>query len=269
MTTNHTGRESFVADNRVCIVTGAGNGLGRGVARALAAEGWTIVANDVDEPALETLAAELRADGHRCLAVVGSVVDKADVDRTVAAAAAEFGQIYGLVNNAGLVHPASVLDLSVEDWDRVVDVNLKGAFLFSQAVARHMVEHRIPGRIVNMGSITGKIPRWHEVAYCASKAGVSHLTRVFALELAQYGITVNTLSPGSADAGVLWNHLGGDRSREAQIVKGDLETFRLGIPLGRLASVADVAAGVSFLLSPGAAHITGNELYVDGGQTMF
>lgn len=261
-----------MADEAVkwCLVTGASQGLGRGIARDLLARGWGVAALDVDADGLDSLRADTSGDGEaRLLTAVVDVRERQAVVDAVAEFRAQAGPIYGLVNNAGVLKSVPAVDLAEDDWRWVVDVNLTGAFFVAQAMARLLVEDGVAGRIVNMGSITGKIPRMGEVAYCATKAGLSHLTRVMALELGTHGITVNTLSPGSADAGVLWHHFQGDPQAAQKVVEGDSGSYRLGIPMGRLTSEEDVNGAVRYLLSEEACHVTGIELYVDGGQAMF
>ncbi|MDG4834322.1 SDR family NAD(P)-dependent oxidoreductase [Solwaraspora sp. WMMD1047] len=245
-------------------MTGAANGLGREIALGLVADGWTVAALDIDKPALDALCAE--ADGLRPFVV--DVRDRAAV-RDAVARMGPAGALHGLVNNAGVIRVAPILEMSAADWTDVLDVNLTGAFHVAQAVGARMVAEEVPGRLINMGTISGKVPRPGRSSYCVSKTAVTMLTRMLAVELAPARVTVNTVSPGSAEGGVVWENIAKGHTTMAALVGGDLARHRLGVPLGRLANAQDVLGAVRYLLSPAAGHVTGVELPVDGGQGMF
>jgi NAD(P)-dependent dehydrogenase (short-subunit alcohol dehydrogenase family) len=247
----------FRLDGRVAFVTGASRGIGRDLARALAHAGArvAIAARAADD--LERLAAEIEAEGGAALPVVLDLRDSAGIGRALDEAAACFGRLDVLVNNAGVGTNHDALDVTEEEWDEVLGVNLKGLFFACQAAGRLMRAQR-SGRIVNMSSQAGHVGIRRHAAYCASKGGVEQLTRVLALEWAAYGITVNAVSPtfirtpGTAE-----------RLDQPEFLADVLSR----IPLGRVGSPMDVAGAVVFLASPAADLITGAVLAVDGGWT--
>jgi 2,3-dihydro-2,3-dihydroxybenzoate dehydrogenase len=254
--------------NRLCLITGAANGLGRDLTRGLLADGWSVAGFDIDQAGLASLLAESADHGSRLTTQRVDVADQAAVSSAVAALAAA-RPLTALINNAGIISAGEVITMSPQDWDSVINVNLNGAFYVAQAAASAMVGAGGPGRIINIGSITGKSPRWGRVSYCVSKAAITMLTKSFALELAGHGITVNTVSPGSTVGGVVQKNIELGLSSVDRLTRGDAATFRLGVPTGRMATTDDVLGAVRYLLSPAAAQLTGVELRVDGGQGMF
>lgn len=250
--------------DRVAVVTGAGQGIGAAVTRRLVREGARVAAVDVDEVNLKALENDLGSPQ-----VTGHHVDVAD-SSAVAAVVSEVehtaGPIRYLVNVAGVLQPATVLETSDEDWERTMAVNAGGVFHMSRAVGRRMAERR-EGSVVTVGSNAAGVPRTRMAAYAASKAAATHLTRCLGLELASSGVRCNTVSPGSTDTPMqrrLWD---GDEPPPS-VLKGDPGAYRVGIPLGRLATPDDIADSVLFLLSDQARHITMQDLYVDGGATL-
>jgi len=251
------------ADSRV-LVTGAASGIGAAVVRALLAQGARVAALDVDELGLETLRAEA-APGQLHLATV-DVADSAAVEWAVTDAEAAIGQLDKLACVAGVLQMGRLVDLTDEQWARPFDVNATGTFNVCRAVARGMMERR-RGSIVNVSSNAAGTPRAGMGAYAASKAAVSQLTRCLALELAEYGIRCNIVSPGSTDTEMqraMWRE---GSSREA-VIEGSLAGYRLGIPLRKIATPEEIAESVLFLLSDRASHITLHDLRVDGGATL-
>jgi 2,3-dihydro-2,3-dihydroxybenzoate dehydrogenase len=253
---------------RLCLITGAANGLGRDLTLGLLADGWSVAGFDIDETGLASLRDEGNGYGSLLTTHRVDVTDRAGVSSAVAALAAA-RPLAALINNAGIISAGDVITMSPQDWDSVINVNLNGAFYVAQAAAAAMVGAGGPGRIINIGSITGKSPRWGRVSYCVSKAAITMLTKSFALELAAHGITVNTVSPGSTVGGVVQKNIELGLSSADRLTRGDSATFRLGVPTGRMATTEDVLGAVRYLLSPAAAQLTGVELRVDGGQGMF
>lgn len=245
---------------KVAIVTGAARGIGRAVADRLVKEGMCVMLADIDV-----------AEGARVARAMGpeacvrftecDVGEKLDVRNLLAATLDAFGGLHVLVNNAGIVGGAEFLDLTEDDFDRVLRVNLKGAFLLSQTVARYMVE-RVkegdrPGTIVNMSSVNAVFALPAQVPYSISKAGVAQLTRVAALALAPHGIRVNAVGPGSIATDML-----GTVARDPTARR----TILSRTPLGRIGDPAEIAAVVAFLASDDASYITGQTIYADGGR---
>lgn len=245
----------------VVLVTGAGQGIGRAVATAFAAEGYRVAAVDRDPAGIGTLAAAA-AD---IQAWVADVADPARVDATVEEVEAGLGPITVLVNVAGILRTGPVVDFTDADWADTFAVNAGGVFHVSRAVARRMVPRRA-GVIVTVSSNAAGVPRAGMAAYAASKAAATHFTRSLGLELAPHGIRCNVVAPGSTDTAMqraLWTGAG-----PATAIGGDPAVFKTGIPLGRLAEPADIADAVLFLASDRARHITMHDLYVDGGATL-
>ncbi|MBZ4402278.1 2,3-dihydro-2,3-dihydroxybenzoate dehydrogenase [Myxococcus sp. AS-1-15] len=250
---------------RVALVTGAARGIGAEVARVLAPEA-TIAALDTNAEGLLALVAELRARGQKASAWPVSVSDAAAVETAVERIEKELGPIHILVNVAGVLRMSSIVDLSDEDWATTFGVNTNGVFHVSRAVARRMVPRR-EGVIVTVASNASSTPRLRMGAYAASKAASTMFTKCLGLELAQYGIRCNVVSPGSTDTDMqrgMWKDANGAQA----VIAGSSETFRVGIPLKRIADPRDIAHAVQFLVSDRARHITLHDLCVDGGATL-
>ncbi|MCK4507599.1 MAG: 3-oxoacyl-ACP reductase FabG, partial [Desulfuromonadales bacterium] len=208
--------------DKVAIVTGASRGIGRVIALALAGQGAKVVASARNAEALESLIAEIKAQGGDALAVVGDVALEADANNLIGQAVAIFGKVDILVNNAGITRDGLLLRMKSDDWDAVLDTNLKGAFLCSKAVAKVMSKQR-SGRIINMSSVVGEMGNAGQANYCASKAGLIGLTKSVAREFARRNVTVNAVTPGFIVTDMTENMT--DKAREAIIEQ---------IPLGRL-----------------------------------
>lgn len=250
---------------KVALVTGAAQGIGAAVARALAGDA-VIAALDVQEGKVAALASELRERGARAAAFAANVGDSTAVERVVDTIERELGPIGVLVNVAGVLRTGPAVSFSDEDWAATFSVNTHGVFHVSRAVARRMVP-RQEGVIVTVGSNASGVPRMQMSAYAASKAASTMFTKCLGLELARYNIRCNVVSPGSTDTAMqraLWS----DESGAQAVIAGSPETYRVGIPLRRIASPEDVADAVSFLVSERARHITLHDLYVDGGATL-
>jgi L-rhamnose 1-dehydrogenase len=242
---------------KVAIVTGAGSprGIGRAIALGLAREGADVA---VTEWPGERTSEEVRSLGRRSLAAPIDVADAAAVGKFVEDVAREFGRIDILVNNAGFCDFVPFLDVSEELWDRTLDVNLKGYFLFGQAVARRMVRQGTGGRILNISSQTAEMAGEEKVHYCVSKAGVKMLTQGMALELARHGINVNAIAPGTIDTDIV-------RQPHIQALV-ERERSKSTLPIGRMGTGEDIVGPAIFLCSPESDYITGATLLVDGGM---
>ncbi len=239
--------------NKTAIVTGASQGIGLACARRLVQEGARVMLVDIRPEGADAAAA--LGDAARFHHADVSI--KADVDAMVAATLAAFGQVDILVNNAGVTHAADFLDLEEEDFDRVLRINLKSMFLCSQAVARDMVK-RQQGCIINMSSVNAELTIPNQVPYVVSKGGVNQLTRVSAISLAQHGIRVNAIGPGTILTELAKQAVLG--SPEAR------HTILSRTPIGRCGEPEEVASIAAFLASDDASYMTGQTLYADGGR---
>lgn len=241
---------------RVALVTGAGRGIGAEVARGLGSQGARVFVNYVrDTAAAEGVCAEIVRSGGEAEIVQADVASAADVEAMFKRIAAS-GRLDFLINNAGTTRDGLLLRMSEEDWDQVMDTNLKGTFLCTKAAARLMVRQRF-GRIVNVSSVVGMIGNAGQANYTASKAGVVGFTKAVARELASRGITVNAVAPGLIETDLTRPMSGKAR-----------EMIEKSVPLGRLGLGSDVLAVVEFLLSEEASYITGQVLHVSGGMWM-
>jgi 3-oxoacyl-[acyl-carrier protein] reductase len=243
---------------RAAFITGGGSGIGRAIAQAFAGQGARTAVVDVDLDAARRVAGELTVASGAALALQADVTSPADVGAAVAAAATAFGGLDILVNNAGICPVEPLEQISLEAWNRVLAVNLTGAFICAQAALPFLKRSRC-GRIINIGSVAGRIGGISVGAhYSVSKAGLMCLTKVLAKALAGQGITANSISPGTSETALTADW-------DAQT----MENLRQQIPLGRLGAPEDVAAAALFLASDGAAYITGATLDVNGGLVMF
>ena len=241
-------------NGKTALVTGASKGIGRGIALELARLGCGVAVNyHSDREGAEATAAAVREAGQRAFVVQANVGSKAAVDTMFGEVLEAFPRLDILVNNAGTQVFKPLLELGEEDWDRVLDTNLKGCFLCTQRAAAHMKAHG-GGRIINIGSGCNKVPFPQLASYTASKGGIEMFTKVAAVELAPLGITVNCVAPGSVEI---------ERTKhEAGNYKG---TWSALTPAGRVGTPADVAAVVAFLAGDNAAFVNGQTIWVDGG----
>lgn len=244
---------TFSLDGKAALVTGASRGLGAAIAESLRDAGATVAGTSRTEESANEVAEHLGTTP-----VIMDVTDVSSVREGVDKAASELGRLDILVNNAGLNVPQGIFEVDEESWDAVMSTNLKGSFFASQAAARHMADDDNGGRIINVGSQAGVVGIEERSAYGASKGGVTLLTKVLALELAEYNITVNTVAPTFVATELTRSTLEDPEWRERILSR---------IPLGRVGEVEDVAAAVVYLASPAGAMVTGHTLLVDGGWT--
>jgi NAD(P)-dependent dehydrogenase (short-subunit alcohol dehydrogenase family) len=251
------GTSSFSLPGKVVIITGGRRGIGKAIALAMAEAGADIAICDrvIEDGELNAVAEEVKRLGRRSLAVQADITHKADVDALVQRVMDEFGAVDILVNNAAMNIRALLLELSEDGWDRVIDTDLKGYYLCSQAVGKRMVDQK-RGNIINIASIAAIKAAPEMGAYCIAKAGVVMLTRVLAVELAKYNIRVNAIAPYMV------------KTKFSQPLWSDPETLKeleSEIPLGRLAETSDIIGAVLFLASDASSYITGHTIIVDGG----
>jgi 3-oxoacyl-[acyl-carrier protein] reductase len=244
-------------DNRVAIITGSGRGIGRAIALELARQGAAVVINDVGDAApAQQVCQEIQSKGGRSQVILADVSKAAEGSSLVDSTLSAFGRVDILVNNAGITRDQLILRMNEEDWDRVLSINLKGAFLCIKAALRPMLKQRW-GRIVNISSVTGIIGNPGQANYSAAKAGLIGLTKTVAREVASRGVTVNAVAPGAIDTVMLQNV---SQELRQEMIKQ--------IPVGRLGTPEDVSYMVVFLASEATSYVTGQVFHVDGGMVM-
>ena len=256
-------------NDKVALVTGAARGMGRAIAIRLASEGAKVVATDINGRLVEQTTIDIRELGHDAIAVEADIGDVADIDRVVVEALNAFGRIDILVNNAGVTRHADIMDLTVEDWDRIHRVNARGAFFCLQRAAREMIDSGRGGRIINIASIAGKgYSGTSNAAYAASKGAVLAMTQIAAHQLGGYDINVNAICPGRTLT-EMSRATAVQRSQDLGIPLDELEEQRNAIiPIGRANEPEDIADMAAFLAGPGSRNITGQAFNVDGGLVM-
>ncbi len=248
-------------DGRTAIVTGGSSGIGRGICFKLAEEGADVVVADIkEEPFLDEQPTheKINSDGGNAIFIQTDVSEEKSVQDMVYQSAERFGKIDILVNNAGIHHFGSVTDETVDGWEKLMDVNLKGMFLVSKHVLQHMINEDIDGDIVNIGSIAGLVGYGESAAYCASKGGIVEITREMALDYGHHSINVNAVDPGVIRTAMTKDMIEDEETRKY---------MEQNIVLPRLGEPKDIAEAVSFLASDKSNFITGENLVVDGGWT--
>ncbi|KPK89372.1 MAG: hypothetical protein AMJ94_12285 [Deltaproteobacteria bacterium SM23_61] len=244
---------------KVAIVTGAGRGIGKAIAQALAGAHATVVVNDVDLGAAEEVARGIEASGGKALPVKADVRNEEEINRMVEITVRKLGGIHVLVNNAGIILRKPAEEIAEEEWDRVIDINLKGSFLCGRAAAQAMIKGGQGGRIINISSIMGGVALPPRAAYCASKGGIVALTKDLAAEWAKHAITVNAIAPGWTVTEMTQSYFSQEPVRRFVLER---------IPLNRLGKPEDIAHAAVFLASEYSDYITGQTIYVDGGWTI-
>ena len=253
-------------EGKIALVTGAAGGIGAAVVRALGLRGVRVAAVDRDAERLAEVVQEMTDKGLSVISVPVDVTDSGEVNAAVERVEQEFGPVELLVNAAGVLRLGEIDGYTDEDWTATFAVNVNGVFHMSRAVARRMTERRC-GAIVTVASNAAAVPRAGMAAYAASKAAATMFTKSLGLEVARYGIRCNVVAPGSTDTPMLqsmWH----DESDRRGTIEGRADAFRVGIPLGKIATPDDIAEAVVFLLSDSAGHITLHDLTVDGGAAL-
>jgi NAD(P)-dependent dehydrogenase (short-subunit alcohol dehydrogenase family) len=243
--------------NKIAIITGAGAGIGRATALALAQQGAKIVVADWSEEQGQETVTQLKKQGTEAIFIKTDVSQAKDIEKMVETCLKEFNQIDILVNNAGIFHTSSIHETSEKDWDRVLNVNLKGVFLSSRRVIQEMLKQK-KGKIINVASIAGLRGFEKSGAYCASKAGIINLTRVMALEYASQNINVNSVAPGIIKTAM---------TKEMLTDPATKKSFETSTPYSRLGKSEDIAEAIVYLASEESNFVNGETLVVDGGWT--
>ena len=247
----------MILKGKTALVTGSGRGLGKAIAQKLAAMGANIVLNDVAfSDSVDQTAEEFKASGYNCVVTKGDVRSAEDVEDMVKKAVEAFGTLDILVNNAGITKDTLIIKMSEKDWDDVLDINLKGAFLCTKAAAKIMMKQR-SGKIINIASVAGVMGNPGQANYSSSKAGLIGLTKSTAKELASRSITCNAVAPGLILSKMTEN-----------LPEKVKENYLNNIPLGRFGTSEDVANVVGFLASDDSNYVTGQVIHIDGGLVM-
>ena len=243
-------------ENEIALVTGASRGIGRAIAKKLGAAGATVIGTATTEKGADSISKRLEADAIKGQGMVLNVTDQDSVDALLKAVSAAYGAPTILVNNAGITRDNLLMRMKEDEWDEIIDTNLKSIYRLSKGCLRAMMKARA-GRVINIASVVGSTGNPGQCNYSAAKAGLLGFTKSLAREVGSRGITVNAVAPGFIDT---------DMTRE--LGEEQHKSLLAGIPAGRLGQADEVAAAVVFLASPGAAYITGETLHVNGGMFM-
>ena len=255
----------MLLEDKVALITGGRRGIGYATALIFGAEGAHVALADLDQVDVKRAAARIAERGSRAIGLPADVSRQDQAEALVSQTVAEFGRLDILVNCAGIIARSSVMEATEAQWDSVLGVNLKGTFFCSRAAADHMVARGGGGAIVNIASVAAAKARLDSVVYSASKAGVTAVTRAFALELAPHGVRVNAIAPGPTDTDMV--RVARTEEELERMWRGELKAHRLPVPIGRILTAEDQAKAALFLASDLASGVTGQVLYVDGGLT--
>jgi NAD(P)-dependent dehydrogenase (short-subunit alcohol dehydrogenase family) len=247
--------------NRTALVTGATQGMGAAIAMRFAQDGYDVAVTGTRLASLSATLAALKAKGTRAIGVQLDLRSQDSTEQALAQIVREFGELDVLVNNAGITTRSPALDTTREEWQAIIDVNLTGTFFMSQQMGRHLVAQKREGCIVNLGSTHGVVGFPQRSAYGVSKAGISQMTRMLAIEWAPHKIRVNAVAPGTVATPSRIAYFGADPKGFSEMIAR--------VPLGRLCEMDEVAAMVSYLASPAADYITGQTIMLDGGLTSY
>ena len=251
--------EQFKVVDKVAVVTGGSKGLGRAMALGLGEAGAKVVVASRTVPLIEETAGEIIQKGGEAIAVPVDVNDPQSIDRMVAQVMDHYGRVDILINNAGIAPMKRTVDTDIEDWNDVMNTNLKSAFLTSKAVAKGMLKQR-KGKIINIGSVLGHMASTTAMPYCVSKAGIAHMTRVLALEWAHFGINVNCIAPGFFET---------EMTVQTREDESHMKFLKFKIPFKRLGKPEEIVGAALFLASAASDYATGVVLYIDGGYTIW
>ena len=246
-------------NSKTVVVTGAGRGIGKAIAVGFAKENYNVVVNSRNPQNASNVAEEIKTLGTNSVGVGGDVSIEDDCKNIIETAVKQFGGIDVLVNNAGIQKPVPLNEMSVEEWDKILDVNLKGVFICSREAVKHMLKNG-EGSIINISSVHQVIPKPLYVHYASSKGGLNMLTKSMALEFARHNIRVNAVAPGA---------IATDMNKEILENKDKLKDVNELVPMGRIGTSEEVADAVIFLASKKASYITGTTFFVDGGLTLY
>lgn len=245
--------------SKAALVTGASYGIGQACAVGLARDGFDVAITDLRTDSLADTEARIKAEGRRSFVVALDVRSQESVEQAMAAIVKACGRVDVLVNNAGVPLKRAALDMTRSEWDNVLAINITGAFFMSQQLGRHLVNSGRPGCIISIASTFGVVGVPERAAYGVSKAAVSHMTKMLAIEWAEHGIRVNAVAPGTIETPSRAAGLADPVRRQAVLAR---------IPMRRFGTAEEIAAAVCYLASPGAAYVTGHTLLVDGGFTV-
>lgn len=251
---------------KVAIVTGAANGIGREIVKALASNGVVVAAVDCNREQLDILVDMFHEKEYKIFAYAKNVSNSSEIENLIEDVEENIGPIDFLINVAGILRLGSVVSCTDEDWETIFSVNTTGVFNLCRSVSKKMIL-RNSGSIVTVASNAGSVPRVDMAAYASSKAATIMFMKCLALELAKYNIRCNIVSPGSTDTEMqrkFWEHGNGENA----VIQGELDKYRTGIPLRKIAAPSDISNAVLFLLSEQAGHITMNNLCIDGGASL-